>query len=34
LRDEIKSHLDKFLAHYNPAYTDDDVRRLLRGLSR
>ncbi len=34
LRDEINAHLDKFLARYNPAYTDNEVRMLLRGLSR
>lgn len=34
LRDEINAHLDKFLACYNPAHTDDEVRALLRGLSR
>ncbi len=34
LRDEINTHLDKFLARYNPAYTDNEVRMLLRGLSR
>ncbi len=34
LRDEINAHLDKFLACYNPALTDDEVRALLRGLSR
>lgn len=34
LRDEINAHLDKFLACYNPALTDDEVRKLVRGLSR
>lgn len=34
LRDEINAHLDKFLARYNSAFTDDEVRALLRGLSR
>ncbi|MGQ9805352.1 MAG: arsenate reductase ArsC [Chlorobiales bacterium] len=34
LRDEITAHLDKLLAHYNPAHTDNEVRALLRGLSR
>jgi len=34
LRDEINAHLDKFLARYNPAYTDNEVSMLLRGLSR
>ncbi len=34
LRDEIKAHLDKFLARYDPAQTDEEVRALLRGLSR
>ena len=34
LRDEINAHLDKVLAHYNPAYTDNEVSMLLRGLSR
>ncbi|MFN3561145.1 MAG: hypothetical protein ACK4XY_04575 [Chloroherpetonaceae bacterium] len=34
LRDEINAHLDKFLARYNPLFTDDEVRALLRGLSR
>ena len=34
LRDEINAHLDKFLACYNPALTDDEVRKLVQGLSR
>ncbi len=34
LRDEIRMHLDKFLARYSPAHTDDEVRALLRELSR
>ncbi len=34
LRDEITAHLDKFLARYNPAHTDSEVRALLRELSR
>ncbi len=33
LRDEIKTHLDKFLARYDPAHTDAEVRALLRELS-
>ncbi len=34
LRDEITASLDKFLARYNPAHTDSEVRALLRELSR
>jgi arsenate reductase len=34
LRNEISAHLDKFLACYNPTHSDDEMRTLLRGLSR
>lgn len=34
LRDEIAAHLDRFLSLYRPEQTDDEVRAVMRQLSR